>query len=189
MIRVQHDDADKPFTLTSYKINNTPITLTQGETGDYSTFLTGPNVPDPTDGYDVEIVLELDSVEYTYTLNVTYASQPTPTAVDPAFYKITGNGISEISAQEGVTSYTGSKDSFTGEGYINLYTVTGESSISSVKIDDVSVELTESYPDGEGRTIYAYGYPEGTSTADDVVIEFITLDKYDNEATYTVTYS
>ena len=40
MIRVQHDDADKPFTLTSYKINNTPITLTQGETGDYSA-LTG----------------------------------------------------------------------------------------------------------------------------------------------------
>lgn len=66
-------DPSKNFTLTSYKINNLPIELPLDATGDYEARLRGNDIPDPTNGYNIEIVLELDGVEYTYEITLTYS--------------------------------------------------------------------------------------------------------------------
>lgn len=41
--------------------------------GDYEARLRGNDIPDPTNGYNIEIVLELDGVEYTYEITLTYS--------------------------------------------------------------------------------------------------------------------
>lgn len=72
-LTVAHMDPSKNFTLTSYKINGKLITLHIDSDGDYVNRLSGNEIPDPTNGYNIEIVLELDSVEYTYEITLTYS--------------------------------------------------------------------------------------------------------------------
>lgn len=71
-LSVNHMNTSKKFTLTSYKINNQLITLNPDFDGDYLAELSGNDIPDPTNGYNIEIVLELDGETYTYTLTLTY---------------------------------------------------------------------------------------------------------------------
>lgn len=71
-LTVAHMDPDKDFTLTSYKINNLTMVLTPDSDGDYVATLSGQDIPDPTNGYDIEIVLELNGDTYTYTIALTY---------------------------------------------------------------------------------------------------------------------
>ena len=66
-------DPSKNFTLTSYKINNELVTLHIDGDGDYVNRLNGSAIPDPTNGYNIEIVLELDNVSYTYEITLTYS--------------------------------------------------------------------------------------------------------------------
>lgn len=187
MIRVQHDDADKPFTLTSYKINNTPITLTQGETGDYSAFLTGPNVPDPTNGYEVEIVLELDSVEYTYTLNVTYASQPTPTAADPALKRVSASGIQSVTPVAGTYIYTSTHENSEDFGAFNVTTVADDVLVSAVRINSQSIEVPTPTQVQTGGKKYTCFLPAGTDKSQDVTLEVVTEQSVGG-MTYTLSY-
>lgn len=70
-LMVVHNDPSKNFTLTSYKINNLTMELTLDGAGDYVATLSGQNIPDTTNGYNIEIVLELDGVTYTYTITLT----------------------------------------------------------------------------------------------------------------------
>lgn len=66
-------DPSKNFTLTSYKINNLTKVLTLDSDGDYVARLSGQDIPDPTNGYNIEIVLELNNVSYTYEITLTYS--------------------------------------------------------------------------------------------------------------------
>ena len=66
-------DPSKNFTLTSYKINNLPMVLTVDADGDYVARPSGNEIPDPTNGYNIEIVLELNNVSYTYEITLTYS--------------------------------------------------------------------------------------------------------------------
>lgn len=72
-LTVAHQNPSKNFTLTSFKINNTLITLHLDSDGDYVNRLSGPDIPDPTNGYNIEVVLELDNVSYTYEITLTYS--------------------------------------------------------------------------------------------------------------------
>lgn len=194
MIRVQHDDADKPFTLVSYTINDTPITLTQGETGDYSAFLTGPNVPDPTDGYDVEIVLELEGIQYTYTLDLSYIA-PTPAVNPDAYFTVAFSGPGATGfmqeTEAGVTSYSGT---FSGDPSTLPLQLTvahmdpdKDFTLTSYKINDESVTLS---PDGDGdyvATLTGSDIPDPTNGYNiEVVIE---LDNVSYTYEITLTYS
>lgn len=71
-LTVAHMDPSKNFTLTSYKINNLPMVLRIDADGDYVARPEGQDIPDPTNGYNIEIVLELDGNTYTYTITLTY---------------------------------------------------------------------------------------------------------------------
>lgn len=71
-LTVVRNDPSKNFTLTSYKINNLPMVLTLDGAGDYVAKLSGNDIPDPTNGYNIEIVLELDGDTYNYTITLTY---------------------------------------------------------------------------------------------------------------------
>ena len=70
---VAHENPSKKFTLTSYKINDKLITLPTGADGDYEARLSGQEIPDPTNGYNIEIVLELNNVSYTYEIKLPYS--------------------------------------------------------------------------------------------------------------------
>ena len=48
------------------------MVLTLDGVGDYVAKLSGQEIPDPTNGYNIEVVLELDGVTYTYTITLTY---------------------------------------------------------------------------------------------------------------------
>lgn len=72
-LTVAHNDPSKNFTLTSYKINNLTKVLRVDEDGDYVARLSGNEIPDLTNGYNIEIVLELDGVTYNYTITLTYS--------------------------------------------------------------------------------------------------------------------
>ena len=48
------------------------MVLTLDGDGDYVARLSGNDIPDPTNGYNIEIVLELNGETYTYTITLTY---------------------------------------------------------------------------------------------------------------------
>lgn len=71
-LTVAHMDPSKNFTLTSYKINGKLMTLHIDADDDYVNKLSGNEIPDPTNGYNIEVVLELNGETYTYTITLTY---------------------------------------------------------------------------------------------------------------------
>lgn len=49
------------------------MTLHIDADGDYVASLKGNDIPDPTNGYNIEVVLELNNVSYTYEITLTYS--------------------------------------------------------------------------------------------------------------------